>query len=63
MPVRATPGSAGLDLYASRPTVIPPKGRAVVRTDLRVLVPVGCYGRLAPRSGLALTRFIDVGGE
>ena len=23
--------------------------------------PLGCYGRIAPRSGLALKKFIDVG--
>ena len=24
-------------------------------------IPLGCYGRIAPRSGLALKKFIDIG--
>lgn len=32
-----------------------------VKTDIRVAVPLGCYGRVAPRSGLALKNSIDVG--
>lgn len=30
-------------------------------TDLAVEVPAGCYGRVAPRSGLAAKHHIDVG--
>ena len=33
----------------------------MVKTDLRVKVPPGTYGRIAPRSGLALSNQIDVG--
>lgn len=38
------------------------KGKAIVLTDLSIAVPEGCYGRVAPRSGLAAKNFIDVGG-
>ena len=31
-------------------------------TDLQIQLPVGCYGRIAPRSGLALNHHIDIGG-
>ena len=41
--------------------MVPAKGRQLVKTDLQVLIPEGCYGRVAPRSGLALKNFIDVG--
>ena len=33
----------------------------MVKTDISVAVPEGTYGRVAPRSGLALKNFIDVG--
>lgn len=35
--------------------------KAMVPTDLSIAVPAGCYGRVAPRSGLAVKNFIDVG--
>lgn len=37
------------------------KGKELVKTDLQVMIPDGCYGRVAPRSGLAVKNFIDVG--
>ncbi len=30
-------------------------------TDIQITIPDGCYGRIAPRSGLACNHFIDVG--
>ena len=30
-------------------------------TDIQIAIPNGCYGRIAPRSGLAYKHFIDVG--
>lgn len=30
-------------------------------TDIQIELPSGCYGRVAPRSGLAAKHFIDVG--
>lgn len=32
-----------------------------MKTDIQVQLPPGTYGRIAPRSGLALKNFIDVG--
>ena len=61
LPIRASPFSAGLDLFSAENTTIPPQGKALVKTDLQVSVPEGCYGRVAPRSGLASKNFIDVG--
>lgn len=74
IPTRATPGSAGYDLYACIETEemkILPKNRALVSTkiSLQISSNVGdinhgfsnCYGRIAPRSGLSL-KGIDICG-
>lgn len=41
--------------------IIEAGGKAMVPTDLSIAVPSGTYGRVAPRSGLAVKNFIDVG--
>lgn len=60
-PTRGSPGSAGFDLYSAYNYTIPAKGKTVVETDIQISVPNGCYGRIAPRSGLAFKNFIDIG--
>ena len=60
LPTRGSAGAAGLDLYAVERVVIAPGGRAAVRTGLAAAVPAGFYGRVAPRSGLAVRHGIDV---
>ena len=61
-PTRGSEGAAGYDLYAAYDTVVPARGKALVRTDIAVVLPKNCYGRIAPRSSLAWKKFIDVGG-
>jgi dUTP pyrophosphatase len=41
--------------------VVPAQGKALIPTDISIAVPVGTYGRVAPRSGLAVKHFLDVG--
>ena len=60
LPKRATPFSAGLDLYSAYDYTVPPGQRVLVLTDLKVEIPEDCYGRIAPRSGLAVHRYIDI---
>lgn len=60
-PVRASVDAAGLDLFAMNEVVISPGNRARVETGLKFAIPSGYYGRIAPRSGLALRHGIDVG--
>ena len=60
MPVRATDGAAGLDLYASESLGIPPGGRRLVSTGLRIEIPAGYVGLICPRSGLALRQGMTV---
>jgi len=55
------PGSAGYDLFAAHSIRIPPQGNALIGTGIAVVVPEGFYGRLAPRSSLALEHHLDVG--
>lgn len=40
---------------------VPARGKELVKTDIQIEVPEGCYGRVAPRSGLAWKNSIDVG--
>jgi len=49
MPTRGSPQSAGFDLSAAEPKVVPAGGRAVVKTDLSIACPEGTYARIAPR--------------
>jgi dUTP diphosphatase len=60
LPTRGSHASAGLDLYSIEDVRIPPKQRVLARTGLAVAIPVGFYGRVAPRSGLAVKNGLDV---
>ncbi|PWN25620.1 dUTP diphosphatase [Jaminaea rosea] len=62
LPTRGSALAAGYDLYASETVTLPKEGgRKVVQTGIRMKLPEGCYGRVAPRSGLAVKHGIDVG--
>ena len=60
LPVRASPGAAGYDLFSSEDCVIEPRTRKVVKTDLSMAIPPRHYGRVAPRSGLSFKFGIDI---
>ncbi|KUJ22573.1 putative Deoxyuridine 5'-triphosphate nucleotidohydrolase [Mollisia scopiformis] len=61
LPTRGSAFAAGYDIYASKDTVVPARGKVLVDTDLSMAVPDGTYGRIAPRSGLASKHMIDTG--
>jgi dUTP pyrophosphatase len=61
LPARATKGSAGYDLASAQDCTIPARGKGLVPTHLSLSLPEGCYGRIAPRSGIAWKNHIDVG--
>ena len=61
LPTRGSKGAAGYDLCSAYDLVLPANGKAIVPTDLSIMLPQGTYGRVAPRSGLAAKHFIDVG--
>lgn len=60
LPSRGSANAAGLDLCAVERVTLAVGARAAVRTGLAVAIPVGFYGRVAPRSGLAVRHGIDV---
>jgi dUTP pyrophosphatase len=61
-PLKVDSDCAGFDLRSSQTICAPARSPTLVLTDLQIEVPEGCYGRIAPRSGLALGKFIDIGG-
>lgn len=61
LPERASAGAIGYDLRASTPARVPARGRVLVSTGLAIALPPGTYGRVAPRSGLASKKCVDVG--
>lgn len=62
VPTRGSDGAVGYDLYSSEDAVVPCQaGRALVGTGITVVLPPGVYGRVAPRSGLAVKHCINVG--
>ena len=59
-PRRAKDGDAAYDLFCVERTVIKPMERKIVPTGISIEIPEGYYGRIAPRSGLAVREGIDV---
>ena len=61
-PFRASGSAAGFDLFSAESKLISPQDKAIVKTDIAIQLPMGTYGRISPRSGLAAKNFIDVAG-
>ena len=55
-----TRGLLAMTWLQPQTAVCPAHGKVLVKTGLPLAMPSGCYGRIAPRSGLALNKFIDV---
>jgi dUTP pyrophosphatase len=60
LPSRNNVSDAGADLRSIENVIIPPLSRALINTGLSLEIPYGFYGRIAPRSGLAVKNGIDV---
>src|SRR5210317_962726 len=60
-PTRGSPLAAGYDVYSSVDTTIASGCRGLVDTGVAFTVPLETYGRIAPRSGLAVKKGIQVG--
>ena len=61
MPTCATPKSVGLDLYSPTSVLIPAHDKILIDTGIAFQIPMGYYGQIAPRSGLAIQHHIHVG--
>eukprot|EP01031_Cornospumella_fuschlensis_P033825 gene33826-40926_t len=61
LPTRGSAFAAGFDLSSAYDVVVPRRGKAICKTDLAIAIPPNTYARIAPRSGLAVKNFIDVG--
>ena len=59
LPARGSSGAAGYDLFSTDNYVVLPGRRIVVSTGIAVQLPPGTYGRIAPRSGLAVKHGLD----
>ena len=60
-PTRATEGLVGLDFYSPADYVIPPHNQLMIPTQIKLQIPLGYYGRLASKSGLAILHQLHVG--
>ncbi len=60
LPTRGSAHAAGYDLFSAVDVVIPAEGQCAVSTKIAITTPMGTYGRIAPRSGLAAKHMIDV---
>lgn len=62
LPTRGSEKAAGYDLYSAHDSSIPAWDKQLISTDIAIALPDGYYGRIAPRSGLAVKHGIHVGG-
>ena len=57
---RSTEGAIGYDLYTPFSFTLYPREIKLVYTDIAIKVPLGHYGRVAPKSGLTLKHHVTV---
>lgn len=53
--------SSCLERTSAEESVVPARGKALIKTDISIAIPEGTYARIAPRSGLAWKHSIDTG--
>ena len=59
-PTCATPKSIGLDLYSPTSVLVLAHDKVLINRGIAFQIPMGYYGQIAPRSGLALHHHIHV---
>ena len=61
MPTHAMPKSVDLDFYSPTSVLVPANDKVLIDMGIALQIPMGYYGQIAPRSGLALHHHIHVG--
>ena len=61
LPKQPKEGDVGYDLHSAESVIIEPRTHKLIKTDIAIKMPVGVYGRVAERSGLAL-KGLAIGG-
>ena len=61
VPTRATKYSIGVDLHSPDNYLICPKKQVLIPTQIKLGIPPGYYGRIAPKSRLAIQNQVHVG--
>jgi dUTP pyrophosphatase len=61
LPIRGSGLAAGYDLASAEDVIVPAHGKAIAKTDLAMVIPLGHYGRIAPRSGFSWKKHTDIG--
>lgn len=60
IPKKAHIYDAGFDLAACEEVIIGVNEQKMINTGIAIHIPIDCYARVAPRSGLAAKKCIDV---
>ena len=61
IPTCTTPKSVGLDLHSPTSVLVPAHDKVLVNMGSTFQIPMGYYGQIAPRSGLAFHHHIHLG--
>lgn len=60
IPTQTHKGDAGFDLYATERVVLRPFERRIVPTGISMAIPMGYYGKIASKSGIAIKKGVTV---
>lgn len=61
IPTQGSKGAAGYDLFSNVDIEVPAEGKAMIATGIQLEIPMGVYGHVMPRSGLAVKHHLGVG--
>jgi dUTP pyrophosphatase len=61
-PYRRTPKSAGFKLRSAYDYTVKSRDNGLIYTDIKIQLPTGCYGRIAPCSDVTIKDHISIAG-